>query len=236
MSKQLLDAAKGVLALHDNEVFVAEPWMAYMEDLRQAIAAAEQAQQHFACPSAEQLYTMVTSRFQAGTFPWSMVSESGKAAWSAAAAELVFAPDTIMASHTPQQTQQPAVAVLRDWPKLLEMARQIIRDGHVHDVGGGDLAVTTCEAFEGLDDFLKKNFPEPLGELTGQERKWLEAEAAIQPPFVPDGYALVPVEPTPEMLKAADKALMTPLSGMERGRGPVLVYSAMLAAAQKGGE
>lgn len=51
----------------------------------------------------------------------------------------------------------------------------------------------------------------------------------------PDGYALVPIEPTPGMLDAADKALMTPLSGMERGRGPDRVYRAMLAAAQKGG-
>ncbi len=48
---------------------------------------------------------------------------------------------------------------------------------------------------------------------------------------VPDGYALVPIEPTPEMLDAADNALMAPLSGMERGRGPWRVYRAMLAAA-----
>lgn len=68
--------------------------------------------------------------------------------------------------------------------QLLEMARQIIRDGHVHDFGGGDLAITTCEAFEGLDAFLKQNFPEPLGELTETERKWFEAKAAAQPTAV----------------------------------------------------
>jgi len=68
-----------------------------------------------------------------------------------------------------QQAQQP-------WGQLLEMARQVIRDGHVHDVGGGDLAVTTCEAFEGLDAFLRQHFPEPLGELTAQEQRWLEAD------------------------------------------------------------
>lgn len=125
--------------------------------------------------------------------------------------------------------QPPAVAVLRDWPKLLEMSRQIIRDGHVHDVGGGDLAVTTCEAFEGLDAFLKKNFPEPLGELTGQERKWLEAEAAIQPPFVPEGYALVPVEPTDGMIDAARKIAIDWADGFPNHADG---YRAMLAAPQ----
>lgn len=60
-------------------------------------------------PSPEQLYMMVTGRFKAGTFPWSMVSESGKSAWAAAAAELVFAPDTIMASHATQQAEPVAL-------------------------------------------------------------------------------------------------------------------------------
>lgn len=55
----------------------------------------------------------------------------------------------------------------------------------------------------------------------------LKAEAA---PIVPQGWKLVPVEPTPEMVRAADDELMTPLSGMSRGSGPVRVYRAMLAA------
>lgn len=45
VNKQLLDAAKILLALHDSEVFVADPWNKTMEEMRQAIAAAEQAQQ-----------------------------------------------------------------------------------------------------------------------------------------------------------------------------------------------
>ena len=55
----------------------------------------------------------------------------------------------------------------------------------------------------------------------------LKAEAA---PIVPQGWKLVPMEPTPEMVRAADDELMTPLSGMSRGSGPVRVYRAMLAA------
>lgn len=84
-------------------------------DAVEAIAAAEQAQHgepvRIANPSPEQLYTMVTSRFESGSFPWEMVSKTGKAAWAAAAAELVFAPDTIMASHAPQPAQQQAEPV-----------------------------------------------------------------------------------------------------------------------------
>lgn len=171
--------------------------------------------------------------------------------------------DTEQAITTAEQAQHP-------WGQLLDMARQVIRDGHVHDVGGGDLAVTTCEAFEGLDAFLRQHFPEPLGELTVQEQRWLEADIkkkqaqqvepvardvlmafgvdvlvesgssmreadlaaiadryAAQPPAVavPDGYALAPIEPTPEMVDA----------GAE-GDGQFyehagFVYRAMLAAA-----
>ena len=44
INKQLLDAAKSLLALHDSEVFVADPWNKTMEEMRQAIASFEQAQ------------------------------------------------------------------------------------------------------------------------------------------------------------------------------------------------
>lgn len=53
-------------------------------------------------PTGEQLYILVTRGFQSGSFPWSMVSASGKAAWEAAAAQLVFHPDTIMSAHVHQ--------------------------------------------------------------------------------------------------------------------------------------
>lgn len=55
----------------------------------------------------------------------------------------------------------------------------------------------------------------------------LRAMQTAQPPAmaVPDGYALVPIEPTPKMLMAAD-----------RTEGPDAdIYRAMLDAAQKGG-
>lgn len=85
------------------------------------------------------------------------------------------------------------------------------------------------------------------GRLAGVEWMWVDVdlqaitasvavphEVSAQPPVtVPDGYVLVPVEPTPEMLDAADRELMTPLSGMERGSGPGRVYRAMLSAVQK---
>lgn len=47
-------------------------------------------------PTGEQLYMMVVKGFKNGYFPWSMVPDSTKAAWETAAADLVFAPDTIM--------------------------------------------------------------------------------------------------------------------------------------------
>ena len=50
-------------------------------------------------PSGEQLYMLVHSRFKNGYFPYSMVSESGKKAWEAAAADLVWADGTIMAKY-----------------------------------------------------------------------------------------------------------------------------------------
>ena len=105
-------------------------------------------------------------------------------------------------------------------------AKQIIRDGHVHDVGGGDLAVTTCEAFEGLDAFLKHHFPDPLGELTETERKWFKEKAFAS---VPDGYALVPIGPTEEMLAAGQQEWLD-----SAGADPSFdIYRAMLAASQK---
>lgn len=50
---------------------------------------------------------------------------------------------------------------------------------------------------------------------------------------VPDGWQFVPIKPTEAMLDAADRCLMTPLSGMSRGCGPSRVFAAMLAAAPK---
>jgi len=69
-------------------------------------------------PTGEQLYTMVTSRFKGGSLPWAMTSESGKAAWNAAAAELAFAPDTIMACYAtlaPASAGQAAPAAARNY-------------------------------------------------------------------------------------------------------------------------
>jgi hypothetical protein len=50
-------------------------------------------------PTGEQLYTMVTGRFKSGSLPWSYCADSGKAAWEAAAGDLQFASDTIMARY-----------------------------------------------------------------------------------------------------------------------------------------
>jgi len=76
-----------------------------------------------AIPTGEQLYLMVTGRFKQGSLPWAMASESGKAAWSAAAADLIFAPDTIAAqlshalalAHQPAQEQAEPVAWMLDF-------------------------------------------------------------------------------------------------------------------------
>lgn len=70
-------------------------------------------------PTGEQLYTMVTSRFKSGSFPWDMVAESGKAAWSAAAADLLLSPDTILARHG----QAAALVNERD-EKILGLLRE----------------------------------------------------------------------------------------------------------------
>jgi len=70
------------------------------------------ADDHLPSPTGEQLYTMVTSRFKSGSFPWATVAESGKEAWSAAAAELAFAPDTIMAKYSPRPAAADAGGLL----------------------------------------------------------------------------------------------------------------------------
>lgn len=72
--------------------------------------------------TGEQLYTMVTSRFKDGSFPWGAVSESGKQAWASAAAELMFSPGTIMdnygAVEQPAASADPAMAG-DEWLKQL---------------------------------------------------------------------------------------------------------------------
>lgn len=47
--------------------------------------------------TGEQLYKLVSSGFERGSFPWHMVSMSGKASWDTAAANLIVCPDTIVA-------------------------------------------------------------------------------------------------------------------------------------------
>lgn len=59
---------------------------------------------------------------------------------------------------------------------------------------------------------------------------------AVPPaPAVPEGYALVPVEPTPEMVAAADSAFDDWWQGESPEPSFTAVYCAMLAAAQGGG-
>jgi hypothetical protein len=62
--------------------------------------AIERATRIYMGPTGEQLYMMVTGRFKSGSFPWAMVSESGKAAWTSAAADLLLYPDTILARYS----------------------------------------------------------------------------------------------------------------------------------------
>jgi hypothetical protein len=51
---------------------------------------------------------------------------------------------------------------------------------------------------------------------------------------IPPGYALVPIEPTPEMLHAAVQAICYgPEGGFTRIAGPYRCWAAMLAAAQQ---
>jgi len=68
----------------------------------------------------------------------------------------------------------------------------------------------------------------------GTERLWecWQASARARSGAVPAGYALVPIEPTEEMLLSADAAMMREEShGMVRGRSPTRIWTAMLAAA-----
>jgi hypothetical protein len=56
--------------------------------------------------------------------------------------------------------------------------------------------------------------------------------AAIAQPAVPEGYKLVPIEPTPEMVDAAVQAICYgPESGFTRIAGPYRAWRVMLAAA-----
>lgn len=48
---------------------------------------------------------------------------------------------------------------------------------------------------------------------------------------MPEGYVLVPIEPTDAMMYAADAVLVAPGGGLERGSGPARLYRAMLDAA-----
>jgi hypothetical protein len=68
-----------------------------------------------------------------------------------------------------------------------------------------------------------------LNDATADAWDAWQARAALP---VQQGWQLVPTTPTPEMLDAASKLLMTPLDGMARAgiKGPYGVYRAMLAA------
>lgn len=56
--------------------------------------------------------------------------------------------------------------------------------------------------------------------------------AALSAPAVPEGYKLVPIEPTPEMVDAAVQAICYgPESGFTRIAGPYRAWRVMLAAA-----
>lgn len=82
-------------------------------------------------PTGEQLYTMVTSRFKSGAFPWGMVAESGKAAWSAAAADLLLSPDTILARHSQggvreDESAAKILGLLREARATLETWKDVV--------------------------------------------------------------------------------------------------------------
>lgn len=70
--------------------------------------------------------------------------------------------------HEQLKSQLASMTKQRD--DLLELSRDIVRNGTEVDVGGGDVAITTCDAFEALASHLEANYPEPLGELTERER------------------------------------------------------------------
>ena len=55
-------------------------------------------------------------------------------------------------------------------------------------------------------------------------------EPAQPAPSVPDGWKLVPIEPTQEMLDAGEDTFVSSLSGTPTS-SPIAVYRAMLAAA-----
>lgn len=50
-------------------------------------------------PTGEQLYMTVCRNFKNGHFAWDVVPEQTKNAWTNAAADLLFSPDTIMGKH-----------------------------------------------------------------------------------------------------------------------------------------
>ena len=68
--------------------------------------------------------------------------------------------------------------------------------------------------------------PAPVVEVAA----WLCGIPAQPAPSVPDGWKLVPIEPTQEMLDAGEDTFVSSLSGTPTS-SPIAVYRAMLAAA-----
>lgn len=88
-----------------------------------------------------------------------------------------------------------------------------------------------------LLSMIQKHFPSlPLSDEYTDWGKWLGFARAVyeagraSPASVPEGYALVPVEPTLEMFNAGDGAFFTAYTGTATS-SPDRVYKAMIAAA-----
>lgn len=187
VNKQLIVAAKDILALHDNDVFVADPWNNSMETLRKAIAAAEQAQRP--CQ-----YCDGTGDVHSITGEWRGVC-SCEAGQAQQAEPVAFGDDVVQ--------------YIGRW------------GGHCRDCADN---MGICHTGLPCGDGAKA-IAHVLSALAYGINNGFLPRISAQPPAVavPDGYALVPIDPTREMLIAINWP------------GDPTGYRAMLAATQKGG-
>lgn len=92
--------------------------------------------------------------------------------------------------------------------------------------GEGPDPLTMQDADEGVSEYMR-GFTADIYEFRKRRDR-----AALSAPAVPEGYKLVPIEPTPEMMDAAVQAICYgPESGFTRIAGPYRAWRVMLAAA-----
>ena len=104
-----------------------------------------------------------------------------------------------------------------------------VSDGVVPDVKQAirDAYIAGCVSVAEFAELPTDDFGEPADDYAASVMPAL----ALLPGGVPDGYVLVPREPTDEMMGAGD-SLAVPDEGYYPGAGPV--YIAMLSASPKG--